>query len=62
MKPLTQAEKDALLKALHLDPKPSKCDCALRRLSREERAEVIDAAIDATNAEIRDGLLPEEDL
>jgi hypothetical protein len=29
------------------------CDCALHRLSQTERARVIDAAIDATNAEVR---------
>lgn len=43
------------------EPAPE-CDCALHRLSPEERIALIDAAIDATNAELVDGLLLEENL
>lgn len=63
MKTLTDAEKKALLRVIlgRRDLASSECDCALHRLSPKERAARIDAAIDATNAQIRDGLLPEED-
>lgn len=37
------------------------CDCPYHRLAPEERTAALDRAIEATNAEIRDGLLPEGD-
>ena len=37
------------------DELETKCDCPLHRLTKEQRAELIDKAIDLTNEQIRNG-------
>ena len=56
---LTNEEIEALIRSvvqrLHADLFTEDCDCSLHQLSKEERAELIDKAIDLTNEQIRNG-------
>jgi len=58
---LTDKDKEALLnmvwERMHLDLIVS-CDCPLHKLSKEERAEVIDRTIDLTDEQVRNGEIP----
>jgi len=60
-KVLTDKDKQALLnmvwERMHLDLIDG-CDCPLHKLSKEERAELIDRTIDLTDEQVRNGEIP----
>ena len=60
----TDEEIEALMlpvaQRIHADLFSEGCDCPLHRLTKEQRAELIDKAIDLTNEQIRNGTFDQD--